>query len=288
MSSKGDKFLPFAYGQRVKWLATTADATAQDYWHEGKVQGTVKDDPCDPGGQNKLFVVDDSGASFKLWKEQLFAVDDPSAEVEEGGGAGDDFVSPPLRDPSGLPDAVQVDPSYSATIGHQLTPREPSFMERSGMVGASAKDSNPKDAVGVGKAYMSTVPQPVLWEVGLAMLEGSLKYGRHNYRKAGVRASVYYDAMKRHLDSWWEGEDLDPETSDDPEMRLHHITKLIASAVVLRDAMMQDMWSDDRPPKVKDAGWLARLNRMAKALLEKYPAEVRKAPFTNVDHGPCG
>lgn len=177
-----------------------------------------------------------------------------------------------IGDPSGLPDAVVV---------------EQSFMERSGMVGETAKDSNPKDAVGIAKAYMSTVPQPVLWEVGVAMLEGSLKYGRHNYRKAGVRASVYYDAMKRHLDSWWEGEDLDPETSDDPEMQIHHISKLIAGAVVLRDAMMQEMWADDRPPRVKDRGWLQKLNRMAKALLEKYPPEKRKAPFTNEEHGPC-
>ncbi len=62
-----------------------------------------------------------------------------------------------------------------------------------------AKEMNPKDGVGTGKVPMSTVPAVVLAEIGLAMLEGARKYGRHNYRVAGIRASVYYDAMLRHM-----------------------------------------------------------------------------------------
>ncbi|SVD92517.1 uncharacterized protein METZ01_LOCUS445371, partial [marine metagenome] len=30
-------------------------------------------------------------------------------------------------------------------------------------------------------------------------MEGAIKYGRHNYRIAGVRASVYIDATIGHL-----------------------------------------------------------------------------------------
>lgn len=134
------------------------------------------------------------------------------------------------------------------------------------------KDTNPKDAVGVMKAPMSTVPGPVLMEVGVAMLEGARKYGRHNYRVAGVRASVYYDAAHRHLIDWWEGQDIDPGSG------LSHITKAIAGLVVLRDAMINEMWADDRPPPVKDPAWLDALNAAAKAIIEKYPDP--KAPFT--------
>ena len=154
-------------------------------------------------------------------------------------------------------------------------------MERIGL-GEGAKDSNPKDAVGIAKAYRSVVPLGVLWELGVAMLEGALKYGRHNYRKAGVRASVYYDATNRHLDDWFEGQDIDPASG------LSHITKAIASLTVLRDAMMNDMWTDDRPPRPRNKEWLNDLNTAAKNLLEKYPEEVRKKPFTQAEHGSTG
>lgn len=128
------------------------------------------------------------------------------------------------------------------------------------------KPSNPKDSVGVRKVPMSTVSSPVLMEIGLGMLEGALKYGRHNYRVVGVRASVYFDAAKRHLDSYWEGEDLDPES----QVGLHHISKCIASLVVLRDAMIQGKLEDDRPPKSPE-GWLKKLNEMASRLVDMFP-----------------
>jgi len=110
----------------------------------------------------------------------------------------------------------------------------------------NVKDTNPKDAVGTKKVPVSVLPMPVLGEVGLALLEGARKYGRHNYRVAGVRGSVYIDACFRHLASWWEGEDVDPDSG------LSHITKAIAGLVVLRDSMLMENWKDDRPPKIKD------------------------------------
>lgn len=126
------------------------------------------------------------------------------------------------------------------------------------------KDTNPKDAIGVAKVPHSTIPSEVIAEVGVAMLEGALKYGRHNYRVAGVRASVYYDAEQRHMKSWWEGED------DDPDSQLSHITKAIASLVVLRDSMLTGNWVDDRPPRTSKPGWVSRLNEKVAALLQKH------------------
>jgi len=129
------------------------------------------------------------------------------------------------------------------------------------------KDTNPKDAVGSGKVPFSTVSAQVMAEVGLAMLEGARKYGRHNYRVAGVRASVYYDGTMRHLTAWWEGQDMDPDTDD----QVSHITKAIASLTVLRDAMLNDMWTDDRPPPVKNQNWVKEMNEAATAINAKYP-----------------
>ena len=126
----------------------------------------------------------------------------------------------------------------------------------------TVKETNPKDIVGTSKAPMSTVSAPVIAEIGVAMLEGACKYGRHNYRAVGVRASVYYDATMRHLMDWWEGQDIDPDSG------MSHVTKSITSLVVLRDAMIQNMVTDDRPPSSQD--FYVELNKKAAAIIEKY------------------
>jgi hypothetical protein len=136
---------------------------------------------------------------------------------------------------------------------------------------SDVKPTNPKDAVGIKKAPISTVPLTVVAEIGLGMLEGARKYGRHNYRADGVRASVYLDATWRHLAKWWEGEDIDPDSD------LSHITKALASLTVLRDAMIQNNWQDDRPPP-SPAGFLASLDEKVAKVIEKYPNA--KEPFT--------
>lgn len=136
------------------------------------------------------------------------------------------------------------------------------------------KPTNPKDAFGIKKASLSCVSVPVMMEVGVGMMEGACKYGRHNYRVIGVRGSVYYDATLRHMMSWWEGEDIDPDSG------LSHITKAICSLVVLRDAMIQDKFTDDRPPRSKE--WLPEMNARSEALFNKYPQPVK--PYTEADN----
>ncbi len=108
------------------------------------------------------------------------------------------------------------------------------------------KDTNPKDIIGSMKPGFSCVPTQVMALVGLAMAEGQ-KYGRHNYRAAGVRASVYYDAVMRHFFlQWWDmGEDIDSASG------LHHVVKTIAGLCVLMDSIIQGNFVDDRPPKAK-------------------------------------
>lgn len=131
----------------------------------------------------------------------------------------------------------------------------------------SSKETNPKDAVGVKKVPFSTVPSEVIAEIGLAMMEGARKYGRHNYRAVGVRASVYYDALFRHITAWWEGEDIDPDSG------LNHVTKALSTLTVLRDAMINDKLTDDRPPRL-DPEWVRGLNKKAAEIIDKYPDSV--------------
>jgi hypothetical protein len=139
----------------------------------------------------------------------------------------------------------------------------------------TTKLSNPKDAVGVRRwRQFVSIPFTVLAEVGVGMMEGAMKYARHNYREAGVRSSVYVDASIGHIMQWWEGEDLDPDT------KLSHITKAICSLVVLRDAMIEDMLNDDRPPKAKLSKVRGDLQTIVDAMFDKYPEP--KAPITEI------
>jgi hypothetical protein len=130
---------------------------------------------------------------------------------------------------------------------------------------SDTKPTNPKDRVGVKKAPMSYVPARVMAEVGVGMLEGGLKYGPYNWRTAGIRSSVYYDATIRHLVSWFEGEDVDPDSG------LSHITKAICSLMVLRDGLIEGNVTDDRPPAGDD--FYKHLNAKAASIIERYSKE---------------
>ena len=122
---------------------------------------------------------------------------------------------------------------------------------------------NPKDIISMKKAPLSTVPCGVLFEIGLGMLEGARKYGRHNYRSIGVTATEYYNASMRHIMLWWEGEDVDPDSG------LNHITKALSDLTVLRDSMLMDNWIDDRP--LRNPINIKKINAKATDIVEKYP-----------------
>jgi hypothetical protein len=105
----------------------------------------------------------------------------------------------------------------------------------SGCASGGAKANNPKDAFGTLKACLSWLPMEVVFEVALALAEGGFKYGGHNYLVAEPRASVYMDACDRHQFQFW---NLGEETDAESKAGLHHISKAIASLMVLRAAQI--------------------------------------------------
>ena len=141
---------------------------------------------------------------------------------------------------------------------------------------AGEKETNPKDMIGMKKVPISTLSCAVLYEMGLGMLEGARKYGRHNYRAMGVSATVYYDAAIGHLMDWFEGEDIDEDSG------LSHVTKAMTALLVLRDSMLCGNWVDDRPLRNPNKLYKKHFNPKAKAIIEKYPdaeepyLEIRK------------
>lgn len=102
------------------------------------------------------------------------------------------------------------------------------------------KPTNPKDMIGSGKVPMHLWPETATILGAMALLDGALKYGRSNYRAIGVRASIYFDASKRHLNAWFEGEDLDPDSG------LPHLAHVLATVAILIDAQAAHKLNDDR------------------------------------------
>lgn len=139
---------------------------------------------------------------------------------------------------------------------------------------SAVKDSNPKDNIGSKKPGLSAVPCAPLYEAGAALAYGGLKYGRHNWRAIGVRSSVYYDAVLRHLMAWWEGEDIDPV--EQGGSGLPHLAHAIAGLMVYRDCEIAGMTTDDRPIRVGNPS--IPLNSIVEDIASRYQNPV--APYT--------
>jgi hypothetical protein len=104
------------------------------------------------------------------------------------------------------------------------------------------KLTNPKDTFGSAKLDMGLVPWTLMVCAARAFLEGALKYGRFNWRIAGVRSSIYHAALLRHVAKWWNGQNYDKKT------RVHHLDNAIACLTIIRDAELYGKLNDDRPP----------------------------------------
>lgn len=123
---------------------------------------------------------------------------------------------------------------------------------------------NPKDIVGSSKLPLELVPDTAVAHMALAFLEGALKYGRYNWRVAGVRSSIYVAAARRHLARFWNGEDYDPNTG------VSHLASVMACMAIILDAELVDKLEDDRPPAASIGVLLDGGAEIAKNLKEKF------------------
>lgn len=98
---------------------------------------------------------------------------------------------------------------------------------------------NPKDIVGRGKLPLHLWPTTATAMGCVAMLNGALKYGRSNWRRIGVKASIYVDACQRHLAAWFEGNETDEEG-------VPHLSSALACLAIIVDAQAAGMLTDDR------------------------------------------
>ena len=100
---------------------------------------------------------------------------------------------------------------------------------------------NPKDRLGKAKPSMHFVPMIARLQEAIVMALGAKKYGAYNWRTAPVIATVYSDAIERHLAQWMDGEDVDEESG------VSHLAHVRACCAILIDAQATGNLLDDRP-----------------------------------------
>lgn len=128
----------------------------------------------------------------------------------------------------------------------------------------SEKPTNPKDAIGSDKVPLHLWPEVATVHGSLAMLDGALKYGRSNFRAIGVRSTIYYDACRRHLSAWFEGEDTAADSG------VSHLGHALACIAILLDASAAGKLNDDRMVRGGYDVSLAELTPHVARLKEKY------------------
>lgn len=139
------------------------------------------------------------------------------------------------------------------------------------------KDTNPKDAIGSTKIDLGLVPDTLLVYAALGFTEGALKYGRYNWRIAGVRASIYRAALQRHLVKWWNGEEADPVTG------VPHLASALCCIGILIDSSQVGNLNDDRPPSIAGIGqWVDEIEKDV-AHLKQLHADKSPHQYTIAD-----
>lgn len=104
-------------------------------------------------------------------------------------------------------------------------------------------DGNPKTAQGAKKVPLHLVPPSATHYLATAFADGAAKYGPYNWREKGVSATVYVGAMKRHIDAWFDGEEVSADAL------VHHLAHAMACCAIILDAASVGKLNDDRPPR---------------------------------------
>jgi hypothetical protein len=132
------------------------------------------------------------------------------------------------------------------------------------------KPTNPKDAIGTNKLPLHLWPTTASALGCVALAEGMLKYGRTNWREAGVRASIYVDAAKRHLDAWFEGEQVAPDSG------VPHLGNALACIAIIVDAQAAGKLIDDRA--YNGAGYRALVEELTPIVAQLRAQHADKSP----------
>lgn len=140
-----------------------------------------------------------------------------------------------------------------------------------------AKNPNPKDSIGSSKIPLHLWPETASIMGSLGLLDGSGKYGRGNYRASPVRASIYYDAAKRHLNGWFSGRPCDPDSG------LPDLAHALACIAIIVDAQAAGTLVDDRDYNSGYAKFIDEMTPFVKLLQDKH-ADKSPKHYTIADN----
>lgn len=120
-----------------------------------------------------------------------------------------------------------------------------------------------------GKVCFSLMPFHLLTGCTRVWMGGLLKYAPWNWAK-GMKWSIPFDCIFRHLFKWWYfGEDIDPESGE------HHLDHVLANVLMLKHYTLTYKEGDDRPPidLTRFAEWMEDLQTQfdEEAYLERNP-----------------
>jgi hypothetical protein len=119
------------------------------------------------------------------------------------------------------------------------------------------EDNNPKTRSGRLKVPMHLIPPAAKIELARALEDGAKKYSPYNWREEPISTSVYYGAIQRHIDAWWDGEEVAKDSN------VHHLAHVMACCAIIIDSIQAASLIDDRPPRGSAAAMLDYYTRCA-------------------------
>ena len=131
-------------------------------------------------------------------------------------------------------------------------------------------ETNPKAVIGAASLPLSLFSPLGVAYGCLGKYNGMLKYGLNNYVGTNVVASIYVDAIKRHLDKWLSGEEVD-EIDGVP-----HLGAILANVDILINAQAEGTLVDDRGLSTAYSKELKRLTPLIKSLQELHKGKNPK------------
>lgn len=100
---------------------------------------------------------------------------------------------------------------------------------------------DPKGEAAKLKPQLQLIPPALNYATAGALALGAKKYGPWNWRANKIEIMTYVGAIRRHLDAFVEGENLDDESG------VSHLGHIAACCGIMLDAQPEGTLVDNRP-----------------------------------------
>lgn len=125
---------------------------------------------------------------------------------------------------------------------------------------------------GTKEARYDLIPIPALDALARLYGKGAEKYSEHNWR-LGYKWSLSYSAAQRHMNAFWSGEDLDPET------QVPHVINAAFHMFALATFLTEHPELDDRFETNQGAPHQLSFTELVQAAIDVMPSIPEEALF---------